>query len=194
MIRINLLPIRQIKKRVRARNEVLVFITSLVLLLALLGGASWSLNQKVTSTKETIANLNKKKAQYNAIINEMKQLDADRAKLTVKIDAIKQLKSKSQTTVRLLDEIAKATPPDSIWLESLRQAGANVSLTGIALDNTRLADYMDSLTASPYFSSATLGRSSLKEIAGQKLKSFSLTLSITIPETKTSDSKQEAAQ
>lgn len=193
MIRINLLPIRQIKKRVRARNEVLVFITSLVLLLALLGGAAWSLNQKVTSTKETIASLNKKKAQYNAIINEMKQLDADRAKLTVKIDAIKQLKSKSQTTVRLLDEIAKATP-DSIWLESLRQAGANVSLTGIALDNTRLADYMDSLTASPYFSSATLGRSSLKEIAGQKLKSFSLTLSITIPETKTSDSKQEAAQ
>jgi type IV pilus assembly protein PilN len=182
MIRINLLPIRQMKKRMRTRNEATVFAVALVALLALLVTASWSMQQKVVSLQTDIKELNDKKAKYNAILNEIKQLEQEKQKLTAKIDAIRQLKSTSQVTVRLLDEIAKATPPDSIWLESLKQTGGAVDLNGVALDNTRLADYMDRLTASPYFSSATLGKSSLITIAGQDLKSFSLTLAIKTPE------------
>jgi type IV pilus assembly protein PilN len=145
------------KKRLRTRNEVIAFMASLVVLLALLVMASLSMNQKVTSLQTNIENLNAKKATYNAVLNEIKQLEQDKQKLTAKIDVIKQLKSTSQITVRLLDEIANATPPNSIWLQSLKQSGDTVALTGIALDNTSLADYMDRLTASPYFSSATLG-------------------------------------
>jgi len=191
MIRINLLPIRQMKKRLRTRNEVTVFAVSLVALLALLGAASWSMHQKVTSLQTNIKELNDKKAKYNAILNEIKQLEQEKQKLTAKIDVIKQLKSTSQVTVRLLDEIAKATTPDSIWLESLKQTGGAVDLNGIALDNTRLADYMDSLSASPYFASATLGKSSLTTIAGQDLKSFSLTLAVKTPESDKTAAEQD---
>lgn len=191
MIRINLLPVRQMKKRLRTRNEVIAFMASLVVLLALLVMASLSMNQKVTSLQTNIKNLNAKKATYNAVLNEIKQLEQDKQKLTAKIDVIKQLKSTSQITVRLLDEIANATPPDSIWLQSLKQSGDTVALTGIALDNTRLADYMDRLTASPYFSSATLGKSSLTTIAGQDLKSFTLSLGIKKPESDKAQANQD---
>lgn len=179
------------KKRLRTRNEVTVFAVSLVALLALLGAASWSMHQKVTSLQKNITELNEKKAKYNAILNEIKQLEQEKQKLTAKIDVIKQLKSTSQVTVRLLDEIAKATTPDSIWLESLKQTGGSVDLNGIALDNTRLADYMDSLSASPYFASATLGKSSLTTIAGQDLKSFSLTLAVKTPESDKTAAEQD---
>jgi hypothetical protein len=37
---------------------------------------------------------------------------------------------------------------------------------------------MNTLTASPYFSKATLGKSTLTDVAGRKLKSFSLTLAV----------------
>jgi type IV pilus assembly protein PilN len=170
------------KKQLRTRKEVTVLVVSLVALLALLIAASWSMHQKVASLQSNIKELNEKKAKYNVIIKEIKQLEEEKQKLTAKIDVIKQLKSTSQVTVHLLDEIAKATPPDSIWLESLKQSGGKVDLTGIALDNTRLADYMDRLTASPYFSSATLGKSSLTTIADQDLKSFALALEIKKPE------------
>ena len=182
------------KKRLRTRNEVVAFLASLVLLLALLVMASFSMSQKVSSLQANIKSLNAKKARYNVTLNEIKQLEKDRQKLTAKIDAIKQLKSTSQITVRLLDEIAKATPPDSIWLESLKQSGNTVALTGIALDNTRLADYMDRLTASLYFSSATLGKSSLKTIAGQDLKAFTLTLGVKNPESDKAEAGQDKAK
>ncbi len=190
MIRINLLPVRQMKKRLRTRNEVLALIASLVVLFVLLGMTAWGLNQQVDSLKQDVSKLKAEKAKYNAIIKEMKRLEADKNKLTAKIDVIKQLKFKSQVTVHLLDEIASATPPDSIWLQSLKQSGTSVALTAIALDNTRIANYMDSLTASPYFADARLGNSSLTDVAGQKLKKFSLNLQVQIPKRSPSDSNQ----
>lgn len=190
MIRINLLPVRQMKKRLRTRNEVFALIASLVVLFVLLGMTAWGLNQQVDSLKQDVTKLEAEKAKYNAIIKEMKRLKDDKNKLTAKIDVIKQLKFKSQVTVHLLDEIATATPSDSIWLQSLKQSGTSVALTAIALDNTRIANYMDTLTASPYFSAARLGNSSLTTVAGQKLKKFSLNLQVHVPKPSTSDSKK----
>ncbi len=169
------------KKRQRTRNEVLAFIASFIVLLALLAVAVLGMNQKVSSLQADIQNLNAQKAKYTKIINEIKKLEKDREALMAKIDAIKKLKSTSQATVRILDEVTSSTPPDSIWLTSLKQSGQTVALTGVALDNTRIADYMDSLTASPYVASATLGKSALTVIAGQKLKSFSLNLAVQTP-------------
>ncbi len=190
MIRINLLPVRQMKKRLRTRNEVISLVALLVVVVALLGVASFSLGNRVDSLKQDVTRLTAEKAKYNKIIKEMKQLEADKNKLIAKIDVIKELKSKSQVTVHLLDEIATATPPDSIWLLSLKHSKQSVSLSAVALDNTRIADYMDALTASPYFSGANLKQSSLTTVAGQKLKSFSLDLHVQIPK-KTSDSDKK---
>ncbi|MBU0910675.1 MAG: pilus assembly protein PilN, partial [Proteobacteria bacterium] len=114
MIRINLLPVRQMKKRLRTRNEVIALIASLVVLLALLVMASLSMNQRVTSLQTSIMNLNEKKSKYDVILKEIKQLEQDKQKLTAKIDVIKQLKATSQITVHLLDEIANVTPQGSI--------------------------------------------------------------------------------
>lgn len=190
MIRINLLPIRQMKKRLQTRNEVIAFVASLVVVLALLVMASLSMNRTVTTLQADIGALNAKKAQYDKIIQEIKQLETEKAKLTTKIDAIKMLKSQSQISVRLLDAIATATPADSIWLKTLKQIGNTVDIEGIALDNTRLAGYMETLTASPYFAGATLGKSSLETVAGQQLKSFSLSLAVQAPAGGNTESKQ----
>ena len=166
------------KKRARARNEIIAFVATFFALLAILGIIFFGLNQKVSSLQGNIKQLKTKKESYNKILNEIKKLDKDKAILDAKIEVIKKLKTKSQISVRLLDAIASATPQTSIWLKTLKQTGTKVAIAGIALDNTRLAEYMNTLTALPYFSKATLGKSALTNVAGRKLKSFTLTLAV----------------
>jgi len=179
------------KKRLRSRNEVLLFLVCWIALMSLLVVVTWSMDRKVVSLQTKISELNNSKTKYNKIIAEIKQLEQDKQKLSAKIDIIKKLKSTSQIAVHLLDELARATPPDSIWLQSLKQSSSSISITGIALDNTRLAEYMDKLSASQYFSGANLGSSSLTTISGQDLKSFTLSLGIQEPEKEKGQANQD---
>ncbi|HID03613.1 MAG TPA: pilus assembly protein PilN [Desulfobacterales bacterium] len=176
MIQINLLPIRQIKQRIRVRNEVLVFFVAFLVLLGLLGLFATGMSQKVSTLHENIAKLNDKKQSYIPILNQIKKLEKDKEALDAKIDVIKKLKENSQITVQVLDQIALVSPANRLWLKSVKQSGNNVSLQGVALDNRTIAEYMKSLKASPVFSNAVLGKSSQVTVAGKKLKSFSLTL------------------
>jgi type IV pilus assembly protein PilN len=176
MIQINLLPIRQIKQRIRVRNEVLAFFVAFLVLLGLLGLFAAGMSQKVSTLHENIAKLNAKKQSYAPILNQIKKLEKDKKALDAKIDVIKKLKENSQITVQVLDQIASVSPANRLWLKSVKQSGNNVSLQGVALDNRTIAEYMKSLKASPIFADAVLGKSSQVTVAGKKLKSFSLTL------------------
>jgi type IV pilus assembly protein PilN len=183
MIRINLLPVRQIKQRIRLRNEVIVFSLALLLLLGVLSIVAGMMSQKISTMQQTITRLNNKKKSYTPILNKIKKLERDKKALEAKIEVIKKLKKKSQITVRVLDEIATITPSNRVWLKTLKQSGTTVNLDGTALDNRTIAQYMKSLKKSPFFSNAVLGSSSQTTVANKKLKSFTLTLTTQVPET-----------
>jgi len=182
MIRINLLPVRQIKKSQKLFRQALAFVASLLLLFAGMGLTAISQANHAERLKNEISSLNKKKASYQAIEIKIKKLKADRAALEQKLTAIKQLKKGAQQPVRILDAIATLTPADRLWLKSMQQSPDKLQLSGVALDNATIAQYMQNLVASPFFSSATLGGASLIQIGGRKLKSFTLTLAIQAPE------------
>ena len=183
MIRINLLPVRQIKQRIRLRNEVIAFCLALLLLLGALFLGAGLLNQKITTLQQVVAQLNKKKDSYTPILNKIKKLARDKNALEAKIDVIKKLKKTSQIIVRVLDEVANITPSNRIWLKSMKQSGTRVDLDGVALDNRTIAQYMKSLKKSQFFSNAVLGNSSQITVANKKLKSFKLTLTTQVQET-----------
>lgn len=181
MIRINLLPIRQLRKRIRARNEVVVFAASLALVLVVLGIVGLGLSHKVSTLKGQISALQQKKTSYQPILKQIDQLKRNKEILEKKVDVIKKLKQGSQLSVRILDEIAERTPTSRLWLKSLKEAGGQLQLTGVALDNATIAQYMKQLGDSPFFLDADLSSSSQEEVAGRKLKSFSLKVTIKPP-------------
>lgn len=191
MIRINLLPVKQLKKKKRLRNEVIVFSAAFVGLLLILALVGLGLSQKISHLKGDIAGLQRKKASYQPILNKIKKLQADKKKLETKLAAIKELKQDSQLTVRVLDEVASRTPSSRLWLKSLKQSKGQLQLAGVALDNATIAQFMQQLNASPYFADADLSSSSQLEIAGRKLKSFSLTLRVKQPEPQEQPSSQD---
>jgi len=182
MIRINLLPIQEIKRKIQLRNQVLAFAASFVLVLVALAGVALLLAGSISDLKTEIKGLEQKRNSYRPILRQIQKLQKDKQILETKLKAIKQLKTGSQLTVRVLDEVANRTPTDRMWLNSLRISGNHLELAGVALDNATIAQYMKSLEDSPFFGVADLANASQTMVAGQKLKSFSLAVSITAPE------------
>lgn len=183
MIYINLLPIRQLKKRQQLYQQTFILLTILVVLFVLMGMTAISMTGKAENIKEAVKELNKEKATYNRIIAQINQLKKDKQTLEDKLVAIKKLKQISQQPVRILDALASLTPSDRLWINSLRQSPTQLNISGIAQDNATIANYMDKLTESPYFSDARLGSTRLTQVGGRKLKSFSLTITIAAQKT-----------
>ena len=178
MIRINLLPVRQIKKKVVARNKVLSLGLTLLIVLVLLGAVSLVLGFKVSDLNASIAALQKEKAKYQTTINQIEQLKKDQALLETKLNTISQLKKGSQLTVRVMDELATLTPSSRLWLNSMSFNGSILRISGIALDNATIADFMETIVTSPYFATAELSGTSTTGYQGRQLKSFSLTIGV----------------
>ena len=184
MLRINLLPIRQLKKRAKARNQIFSFIALFIFLLLILGTVGFLQTTKINSIEESIAGLKKEKQRYAPILAEIKRLEKAKKDLENKIKIINALKRDSSITVHILDEVAKKVDNKRMWLKSLKQQGKSLSLAGTALDNRTIAQFMDALKESPYISAVNLSNASLQKVSGRDLKSFSLACSIKSPEEK----------
>ena len=187
MVHINLLPVRQIKRKAAAKKQLATVFLSFLLLLGLLGVVGFLQNSKATGLQRQIADLNREKQRHAATLRLIKKLEKDKAVIETRISIIKQLKKTSSLTVHVLDETAKIIPSDRMWLTSLNQSGATLNLAGMALDNRTIAKFMEDLKMSPYIQSVNLASSSLKSYAGRNLKAFSLSCAIGVPETEKND-------
>ncbi|HIP82682.1 MAG TPA: pilus assembly protein PilN [Desulfocapsa sulfexigens] len=187
MLRINLLPIRQLKKRAKARNQIVTFITLLAFVCLILGTVGFLQTTRIKNIETSIAKLRAERQTYNPILAEMKRLEQAKKDLENKVSIIKKLKRDSSITVHVLDEVAKKVDSKRMWLKSLKQQGASLSLSGIALDNQTVAQFMDALKESPYISSVNLSNASLAKVSGRDLKSFSLACSVTSPQENTQE-------
>ncbi len=183
MIRINLLPIKEIKRKLRLRNEVILFVASFFGVLVVLASISLGMVQKTNALSEEIKTLEDKRNSMERIVKQIDKLQKDKKMLETKLQAIDKLKSESQLAVHVLDEIANRTPTASMWLTSLKLNSTSLQLSGVALDNATIAQYMRALDASDYFGPPELANASQTVVAGQKLKSFALTIPITPPKT-----------
>jgi type IV pilus assembly protein PilN len=184
MIRINLLPVRQIKKKLQARNNVISLGITLLSVLVVLGLVALVLGFKVGDLKASIGELNKEKNKYQKVIKEIENLKKDQGLLETKLDMISKLKSGSQLTVRLMDEMANLVPSERLWISKMTISKGVLKLSGTALDNATIADFMETVVASPYFATANLSGTSSKGVSGRILKTFSLTCKVVNPDVK----------
>jgi len=181
MLRINLLPIRQLKKRAKAKNEIAIFGVVFLCLIVILIFSCLIQGHTISSKESTIAELTKEQLRLAPEIAAVDRLKKDKLDLDKKIEIIHKLKAESSLTVHILDEVANAVDNSRMWLTSLGQQGSTLSLTGIALDNQTVAQFMDMLKKSPFVQGVELSNTSLKKIADRNLKEFSLTCTIGPP-------------
>ena len=181
MIRINLLPVREITQRLKLKRQILLSALVLLCFLACLGLIAFYQIGEKKSLEHTRQKLEQEKQQYTKILNELKKLAEDKKILETRIAVIRQLKNSASLTVHILDEIATLTPPKRLWLTGLTQSGSSLKVSGMALDNQTVAKYMDDLEGSRYIENVSLANSSMKQFAERNLKSFSLSATATAP-------------
>lgn len=181
MIRINLLPVREIKQRKAIKNQLIFFILgflSFVSALTLIG--IFQYNHILTSEK-TIQSLQLEKQKFTTTLNEIKKLEEEKKLIETRIGVIKQLKASSSLTVHILDEVANLTPNKRMWLSGMSQSGNALKISGMALDNQTVAKFMEDLEGSRFIENVALSNSSMKQYAERNLKSFSLSGNATAP-------------
>ncbi|HKE48447.1 MAG TPA: PilN domain-containing protein [Rhodanobacteraceae bacterium] len=158
MARINLLPWRADRRKLREREFYMLLLASaiggIVALLALVGWMGARIdnqNERNTYLQNEIKGLDKQ-------IEEIKELDKTRSQLLTRKQIIEQLQSNRSQMVHLFDEMVK-TIPDGVRLTSMKQAGDVLTLEGVAESNARVASYMRSIDNSPW-----MGRTDLRKI------------------------------
>ena len=194
MLKINLLPVRQLKKRAKARRQLFGMSFLFLLVLALLGVTALLQAQKISSLKTDIAALTKEKDSYGPTLKRIEKLKKDAQELVRRTEIINKLKVDSSLTVRTLDEVANRIDNERMWLQSLQQQNSSLSLSGVALDNQTVAEFMDNLVESPFVQSVELANSSLKVVSGRNLKTFQLNSAVSQPVTQQPETPDENAK
>lgn len=181
MLRINLLPVRQLKKRAKAKRQIGGMLFLFIGVLALLAAGGWYQAQNIKDLRGKVATLEKVKKSYAPTLKKIATLKKNREEFDRKTSIIKQLKQDSSLTVRVLDEVARKIDNKRMWLLTLQQENTSLRLSGVALDNRTIAQFMDSLKSSEFVRDVSLTSSSLKVVAGKDLKSFALVCAVSPP-------------
>jgi type IV pilus assembly protein PilN len=194
MIRINLLPVRQMKQKTRALRQLAVSGAVLIAIFVVLLLGTGFLFSKVSGLEEGIAQLTAEKKELQKTLDLINKLEKDKKLVEQQISIVHELQKKSQLTVHILDEVARITPHERLWLTKLTQDTSKLNLSGVALDNRTIANYLDEMKKSQYLTGVTLGSSQLYKYGGRDLKKFTLTCSVVLPGTDDEASKEKGGE
>jgi type IV pilus assembly protein PilN len=155
MIRINLLPHREQKRQARQRQFV-----SLAIGLAILGVAVVLLGHvafgwQIEGQESRNGLLKTEIAKLDGQIKEIDKLREQTQALLARKQIVETLQSNRTEAVHLIDQMVRQLP-DGIYLKSLRQSGAKVTLVGYAQSSARVSTLMRNIEASPWLQSPEL--------------------------------------
>ena len=156
MIKVNLLPVREWKRREQARQQVSVFFLSLIFLVLLGVAATIALQGKLITLRKEAENLNQQKARLAYVNKAINDAENKRTAITEKFQAIENLQKGRTMAIEVLDEVASNIPIDRLWLTNLSLKGDSLNLKGSAMDNHTVALFMRRLQASKMFKSVDL--------------------------------------
>ncbi len=175
MIRVNLLPWRA-AARARARQHFLLAALAVVALTGLVGWAVHSgIAQGIGHQEARNAFLEGEIRQLDRQLREIKDLEATKARMISRMSIIQQLQASRPAAVHLLDEVV-ATVPEGVFLTSLQQVGAAVSVKGRAQSNARVSGLMRNIEGATWIGNPTLAVVENKERTGTGLNHFQVNL------------------
>src|SRR5438093_3335023 len=175
MVRINLLPHREQKRQARQRQFV-----SLAVGLAILGIAVVGLGHVVIAAR--IDNQNNRnnllKTEIAKLDEQIKEIDRLRDQtqaLLARKQVVETLQANRTEAVHLLDQLVRQLP-DGVYLRTVRQNGARVTLVGYAQSNARVSTLMRNIESSPWLAAPELIE--IRSVALEKQKANEFTLAM----------------
>lgn len=150
MIRINLLPIKQLQAETTRRREIIIGSVVLGVAVLLLAGLHIYQVYHLNGLEKELAGLRAELQILNSRVKEVSDLQVKIKDLRGKQKIIEELANKKSGPVLVMASLSQATPA-SLWLTDLRETGGNIVMNGLAADNETVAQFLRSLTASKHF-------------------------------------------
>lgn len=195
MIKINLLPHREAKRKQRknAYFAMLALSAMIGLITVLLVGAFFA--NLIANQTERNRFITAENTRLDGEIKEVATLRQEIDALKARQQAVEDLQSDRNQPVYLMDELVKQVP-EGVYLNSLKQEGQRVALNGYAQSNERVSELLRNLSNN----SAWLERPDLVEIraavvgTGRDSKHvFAFTVNVGIKRPSDKDAKDAAA-
>jgi len=150
MIRINLLPLKEVRRALDRRRQVSIALLSLAMAALAMVVPFVIQSMEMSRLEREIDALNAEVARLNQQAREVRELERKRADLRAKLKVITDLQSRRVGPVRMLEDLSGATP-EKLWIVDFTDSGGQATITGMALDNQTIATFMRQLQNSKYF-------------------------------------------
>jgi type IV pilus assembly protein PilN len=178
MIRINLLPHREEKRK--ARRQQFYVLTALVAVLAgLIVFLGYSIiSGYITTQDERNDFLKKEIAVLDKQLEEIKRLKEQAAALLARKQIIESLQGDRAEAVLLLNEMVKQMP-EGVYIRLLKQDGRKITMNGYTQSNARVSTLMRNLEASPWVEGPQLVEIKAITLDKRRVSEFTLTATLT---------------
>jgi len=171
MIRINLLPVKEIKAEVVRRRELVIGGVSLALTGVLIVGVYGYQWRQASVVDKDLEELQKELQILNIKAKQVAELQQKIKEFTAKKKVIDDINKKKSGPVRVMESLALATP-NTLWLTEFKELGGNVTITGVAADNQTIAEFLKALASHAYFNNTELVETTQNQQAGMPPRRF----------------------
>jgi len=154
-IRINLLPHREQKRQARQRQFYTLMISLAILGLAVIALVHGILAAQIQSQEARNRVLKGEIAKLDEQIKEIDRLRDQIQAVLARKQVVETLQGNRSEAVHLLDQLVRQLP-DGIYLRSIRQTDARVTIVGYAQSNARVSTLMRNIEASPWLGTPEL--------------------------------------
>ncbi|HUW27923.1 MAG TPA: PilN domain-containing protein [Sulfuriferula sp.] len=173
MIRINLLPHREVKRAARQRqfNLLLGAVALLGIAIVILGYLTLDARQQTQAKRNEY--LKVEIAKLDKDIVDIKKLKEQTRSLLARKQAVETLQTNRSNEVHLLDQLVRLLP-EGLYLKSIKQTGNTINLQGYAQSSARVSTLMRNLESSPWLESPALIEIHAATVQGLRANEFNL--------------------
>jgi type IV pilus assembly protein PilN len=173
MIRLNLLPVREINAETSRRRELIIGGISIAVTALILAGVYVYQSVQLSKLSNELPTVRKEVEVLNSKIKQLGDLESKLKELRSKHRVIEDLRAQKIGPALVMDSLAAAIP-SSLWLIEIKQSGATLVINGLASDNQSVAEFIRSLSRSAHFKDVELLETTQADEKTGPFKKFSI--------------------
>ena len=177
MIRVNLLPWREARRK--AQRQHLGVLGGMVAVLGLLivGAVHLTIGQQISDQSSRNEFLKRENIRLDKEIEEIRKLKTEIAALLARKQIIERLQADRAQAVYLLQELVQQVP-DGVYLKSIKQTGLKINMVGYSQSNARVSTLMRNFAASPYLENPDLVEIKAVTLSNKRVSEFNMNVSL----------------
>jgi type IV pilus assembly protein PilN len=182
MLEINLLPVREARRKADIRQQLMQLLLVLLLTAGAIGFWHSRVAEQISQSEVRISQMQNDIQQFKPQLEQVAAFKLKKARLEKKIDVIDGLDRARSGPVHVLAELAARTP-DRLWLTGLDSKAGEIRMEGRSLDNELVALFLRGLGDSKYFAKVDLDSTQIVDGRdGLKVMKFAIRAQIVNPD------------